>query len=296
MNIVNFGSMNIDYVYRLDEFLRPGETKAAKSRSIYCGGKGLNQSIACARSGLNTYHAGLMGKEGSFLREKLTESGVRTDYISDTDDTCGHAIIQVNDHGQNSILLYPGTNAMLTEKLVSEVLARFSENDVVLLQNETNMVPQIIHDAARKGMRIAFNAAPFSMELTNYPIHLVKWLYVNEIEGASISGQTEPRKIAEQLRQMLPNTDVILTLGPAGCIYAGDDGYFEVPAEDVVPLDTTAAGDTFTGYYLYGVLNGFNAIQSLQIASRACGISITRCGASDSIPYLNEVLCVNEKT
>jgi ribokinase len=281
--------MNIDYVYRLDEFLRPGETKSTKSRNIYCGGKGLNQSIACARSGLSTYHVGLVGKEGSFLRDKLTESGVHTDYTQDTDATCGHAIIQVNDHGQNSILLFPGTNAMLTENLINEVLYRFSENDVVLLQNETNMVPYIMKESAHKAMRIAFNAAPYSGEVKDFPIQLVKWLFVNEIEGASLSNQSNPKKIVTKLRLMYPNTDVILTLGAEGCIYAGEDGYFEVPAANVVPVDTTAAGDTFTGYYLYGILNGLHALRSLQIASQACAIAITRLGASDSIPFQEEV-------
>ncbi len=289
MHIVNFGSMNIDFVYRLDEFLRPGETKAAISRAIHCGGKGLNQSIACARSGLSTYHVGLVGKEGSFLRNKLTESGVHTDYTQDTDATCGHAIIQVNDHGQNSILLFPGTNAMLTENLIDEVLCQFSENDVVLLQNETNLVPYIMQESAHKAMRIAFNAAPYSCEVKDFPIHLVKWLFVNEIEGTSLSGQTDPQEAAKRLRQMYPNTDVILTLGADGCIYSGEEGYFKVPAVDVLPVDTTAAGDTFTGYYLYGILNGFDALQSLQIASKACAVAITRFGAADSIPYRNEV-------
>ncbi len=289
MNIVNFGSMNIDYVYRLDEFLRPGETKAARNRTIYCGGKGLNQSIACARSGLSIYHVGLIGTEGRFLKDKLDENGVHTDYTHDTDATCGHAIIQVNDHGQNSILLFPGTNALLTENLVDEVLCQFSENDVVLLQNETNLIPYIMRESAHKAMRIAFNAAPYSSEVKDFPIHLVKWLFVNEIEGSSLSDQTKPQRIVTQLRQMYPNTDVILTLGAEGCIYAGVDGYFEVPAVNVVPVDTTAAGDTFTGYFLYGILNGFDALRSLQIASQACAIAIIRLGASDSIPFQEEV-------
>lgn len=290
MHIVNFGSMNIDYVYRLDEFLRPGETKAAKSRTIFCGGKGLNQSIACARSGLSTYHVGLIGTEGRFLKDKLDESGVHTEYIKDSDAICGHAIIQVNNHGQNSILLYAGTNAMLTESLVDDVLGRFSKDDIVLLQNETNLIAQIMRKSAQNGIRIAYNAAPFSADVKDFPIHLVKWLFVNEIEGTSLSGQTDPQEAARRLRQMYPNTDVILTLGADGCIYAGEEGYFKVPAEDVLPVDTTAAGDTFTGYYLYGIFNGFDALQSLQIASKACAVAITRFGASDSIPYRDEVL------
>lgn len=289
MKIVNFGSLNIDYVYRVDEFLLPGETKPAKSRDVFCGGKGLNQSIACARAGLNTYHAAFLGAEGRFLSEKLAESGVKTDYIREVPQSCGHAMIQVNDHGQNCILLYPGTNALLTEAFANEVLSHFSSGDVLLLQNETNLVPELMKKAAERGMRIAFNAAPFTKAVLGFPIGLVRWLFVNEIEGAALSGKTEPGAVAAALRKAYPNTEVVLTLGAAGCLYAGAEGTFSVPAADVRPIDTTAAGDTFTGYYLMAALGGQGAKRALEIASAASGLAITRMGAADSIPSIREL-------
>jgi ribokinase len=292
MKIVNFGSLNIDYVYRVDEFLRPGETKPARSREIFCGGKGLNQSIACARAGLSTYHAGFLGSEGIFLKEKLAESGVATDFICEVKQTCGHAIIQVSDSGQNCILLYPGTNALLTEAFADEVLTHFSSGDVALFQNETNLVPELIEKASRKGLKVALNAAPFTEAVKAFPLELVDWLFVNEIEGASLSGETEYQAAARKLRKRYPNTEIILTAGPRGCVYAGAEGMLEEPAADVVPLDTTAAGDTFTGFYLMAALSGTGAKRALQIASAASGLAITRMGAADSIPTIGQVQAV----
>lgn len=289
MKIVNFGSLNIDYVYRVDEFLRPGETKPALSREIFCGGKGLNQSIACAKAGIQTFHAGFIGTEGCFLKEKLASCGVNTEFLLEVPQSCGHAVIQVNDAGQNCILLYPGTNAILTPDFVDEVLGRFDAGDVVMLQNETNMVGEIIDKAAGKGMRVALNAAPFSEAVKGYPLSKVTWLFVNEIEGAQLSGETDFETIARSLHDKYSGTDIILTLGVQGSIYAGREGVFHVPAQKVVPLDTTAAGDTFTGYYLMGALSGFEARCSLEIAAAASAISVTRSGAADSIPSRNEM-------
>ncbi|MEN6595365.1 MAG: ribokinase [Clostridiaceae bacterium] len=289
MNVVNFGSLNIDYVYRLDEFIRPGETKPAKSRKIFCGGKGLNQSIACARAGISTYHAGFIGAEGRFLKEKLAESGVNTEFVREVPAASGHAVIQVNDRGQNCILLYPGTNALLTEAFADEVLSHFGKGDVALFQNETNLVPELIEKANQKGLRVAFNAAPFTEAVKDYPLEKTSWLFVNEIEGAGLSGETEPEAIAARLRALYPHTELILTLGAEGCLYAGGEGLCLVPAADVVPVDTTAAGDTFTGYYLMGALSELGARKSLRLASAASGIAITRMGAADSIPSIEQV-------
>lgn len=289
MKVVNLGSLNIDYVYRVDAFIRPGETKPARQREIFCGGKGLNQSIACAKAGLDVYHAGFVGKEGHFLVEKMRESGVKTEFVREVDDCCGHAIIQVNDDGQNCILLYPGTNAMLTADFVDEVLDHFEPGDVVLLQNETNMVGQIMVKAVERGLRVAFNAAPFTEAVKSYPIVKTHWLFVNEIEGGALSGETKYSSVAEKLRGMYPETDIVLTLGSEGSIYTGQQGSFHSPAQRVVPVDTTAAGDTFTGFYLMGALNGQKPEQSLDLATMASAVAVTHPGAADSIPSMETV-------
>ena len=106
MKILNIGSLNIDYVYKVDKFLLPGETKSSLSLDTHCGGKGLNQSIAAAKAGNEVYHAAFMGKGGEILKEALSENGVNVDLIKKHDNMSGHAIIQVDENGQNCILLY----------------------------------------------------------------------------------------------------------------------------------------------------------------------------------------------
>ena len=289
MKVLNFGSLNLDYVYAVDEFVQPGETRSCLGRQVHCGGKGLNQSIAMARAGLEVWHAGINGEEGGILRQALAESGVHLDYLRQADSPSGHAIIQVNRRGQNCILLYPGTNAELTEEFVDEVISSFDFGDVVLLQNETNLGPYIMRKAAERGLFIAFNASPIP-GVENYPLEFVYWLFINEIEGAALSGETEPKAILRALREKYPRTQVILTLGGDGSYW--DDGRETVfcPACHVQAVDTTAAGDTFTGFFLRGVLGEDCGLAPLTLATCASGIAVTRPGAAPSVPTLAEVL------
>lgn len=289
MKVLNFGSLNLDYVYAMDEFVQPGETRACLGRQIHCGGKGLNQSIAMVRAGLPVWHAGIIGQEGGLLRETLVESGVHLDFLRQDDAPGGHTVIQVDSHGQNSILLYPGTNAAITRGFVDEVLSAFGPGDVVLLQNEINLVPYIMEKAAERGLAIAFNASPFP-GVETYPLSLVRWLFVNEIEGGAISGETEPQAILQALRAKFPKTEVILTLGSDGSLWANDRETAFCPACHVQAVDTTGAGDTFTGYFLRGVLGEDTGLAPLTLATRASAIAVTRPGAAPSVPQLSEVL------
>ena len=192
MRVVNFGSLNIDYVYRVDHFVQPGETMSAQSLQIQCGGKGLNQSVALARAGVETWHAGLIGPEGHFLKETLDRAGVHTRFVEESAGSTGHAIIQVDSTGQNSILLHDGANGRLTPDFVTAVLDQFSAGDTVLLQNETSCVEEIIHQAARRGMRTAMNAAPANEKL----VGLKKDLFYLRMQHAT-NQLDNPLKIRE---------------------------------------------------------------------------------------------------
>lgn len=289
MKIVNFGSMNIDYVYKVDSFVKAGETKKAENREVFCGGKGLNQSIACSKAGLDTYHAAYYGKEATLLVDKLNAYDVHTVLLRETEQESGHAIIQVDMAGENCILLYSGTNSLYNAEYIDEVFSRFSKNDIVLLQNETNMVGYIIGKAVEKGMRIAFNAAPFTPEVKGYPIEKVTWLFVNEIEGGALSGETEYDRMAERLHEMYPNTEVILTLGKEGSIHISLEGLCRASAKKVKVVDTTAAGDAFTGYYLMGAVNNVGVKNALAMATAASAQTVTCEGAADTIPWLDEL-------
>lgn len=290
MRLLNFGSLNIDYTYQVPHFLSPGETCSCTAMAVGCGGKGLNQSIAAAKAGLETWHAGRIGNEGSFLLEALTQAKVRTDFVSVDSGPTGHAIIQVNPSGENCILIYPGANRRLDESTAHCILDQFSPGDFLLLQNETNLVPELIRMGHSRGMSVAFNAAPISNDLLSYPLELVDYLLINETEGYALTGSSSPQEICAILTQRFPSLQLVLTLGELGCIYAHGDERISVSAKQVKAVDTTAAGDTFTGFFLKGIVNGSDPQSALQLATAASALSVTRLGAASSIPSMDEVL------
>ena len=289
MRVLNIGSLNIDYVYEMPHFVQPGETLSSLRLQINCGGKGLNQSIAAAKAGLDVYHAGCIGEEGLFLVEKLAQSGVHTDYIRQVEDKTGHAIIQVDPSGQNDIILYSGANHALTEEAVDAVLAQFSRGDIVLLQNETSCVAYAVRRAWELGLRVALNAAPSDENLKQVPLEKLEWLLVNEVEGAYLARTQEPAEILRRLGQRCPDTTIVLTLGGAGSMAARGGETVHVPAMTVQAVDTTAAGDTFTGYFLRQAAEGGSLASCLQLATAASALAVTRPGAADSIPSYEEV-------
>lgn len=290
MKAVNIGSCNIDYVYAMEHFIQPGETKDCIRMTKGCGGKGLNQSIAIAQAGVEVWHAAFIGEEGLFLKEKMAAKGVNTDLVRVGSGANGHAIIQVDAGGQNSIILYGGTNRQFTEAFVDEILAACDPGDIIVLQNEINLIPYIIEHAWEKQLRVAFNAAPYGDEIRSYPLEKVEWLIVNEVEGAGLSGAEEPDAIIAALRRAYPATNILLTLGKEGAIYASDSGQVRVPACRVQAVDTTAAGDTFIGYFLRGIAGGMDVTQTLKMATVASAIAVTRPGAADSVPTYHEVM------
>lgn len=290
MKVLNFGSCNIDYVYHMDQFIRPGETKSCLRLDQNCGGKGLNQSIALAQAGTAVFHAGLIGTEGEFLREKMQSKGVDTSFVRVGQGAGGHAIIQVDENGQNCIILYGGTNMQITPDFIDEVLAQFDAGDILVLQNEISNIPCIMDKAFEKGLRVAFNAAPYDDAVRQYPLEKVEWLIVNEVEGGGLSGETDDEKIARTLMTLYPDMKIMLTLGKSGCIYCSRDELIRQPACRVDAVDTTAAGDTFIGYFVRGIADGLPMEKTLKLATVASAIAVTRPGAADSVPACEEVL------
>lgn len=289
MPILNFGSLNIDHVYRVDTFVLPGETKHTKSYAIHSGGKGLNQSIAAARAGSQVFHAGIAGRDGGFLVEMLQTAGVNTSLMLHSNEVSGHAIIQVADSGQNCILLYGGTNQMLTEDYVERTLEEFGNEGFVLLQNETNLVGEIIEKAARKGLKVTLNAAPYSEVVNSYPINQLDWLIVNEVEGAGIVGEAADESLLQRLAERFPQAGILLTLGSRGAQCYRGGHYASIGSCKVQAVDTTAAGDTFCGYFLSGVMQGLSLAETLRLATVASALCVQRPGAANSIPTRAEV-------
>ena len=192
MKILNFGSCNIDYVYSMDHIVLVGETQTTQKMEIFPGGKGLNQSIALARAGAETYHAGCVGNDGDMLLDVLRESGVHTEYVKQVDEKNGHAIIQVSRLGENSIFLHPGSNALVTKEWVDAVLEHFSEGDILLLQNEINLIDYIVEKAHERKMTVMLNPSPMNEEIQKIDFHKLSYIVLNEVEAKDISGCDEP--------------------------------------------------------------------------------------------------------
>lgn len=289
MKILNIGSLNIDYVYELSHIVTPGETADSKSMSIFPGGKGLNQSIAVARSGGSISHAGCIGNDGLFLKELLQSAGVNTKYIKVEDASSGHAIIQVDQKGENSIILYHGTNYMIDKDYIDSVLSDFSEGDILILQNEISNLQYIIDKAYDKKMKIVLNPSPITDELKKTDLSKISILILNEIEAFSFSGERDTDKICEYFRHNFPTLSVVLTLGSKGSIYVGKDDQVFYPAFSVKAVDTTSAGDTFTGYFISGLVKEIKTENAFKFATAAAAISVSKKGASSSIPTIDEV-------
>lgn len=289
MKILNFGSLNLDYVYQVEHILIPGETLSSSDRTIFCGGKGLNQSIALAKAGITVYHAGMVGEGGEILLETCRKNGVDTRFVRKIDGPCGHTVIQVDKDAQNCILLFGGANRSITREFVDEVLAFFEKGDVILLQNEINELGYIIDKASEKGMMIILNPSPYDNALDRCNLSKVSLFLVNEIEGYQITGEKEPEAILAKVRSIYPKAKIVLTLGSEGAVYQDENQIYRQGIYKVKAIDTTAAGDTFTGYFIASILENMSVEEGLKLAAKASAIAVSRPGATASIPLREEV-------
>lgn len=293
MKVLNLGSLNIDYVYDVDHFVRAGETQGSLNMETFCGGKGLNQSIALSRSGIEVWHGGAVGFDDSkMLLDTLAAAGVRINLINRKNSKSGHAIIQKVKSGENCILLHGGANHMITKEDVAFTLGNFQQGDYIILQNEISELPYIMESAHKKGMKVVFNPSPISREIMDYPLEYVDYFILNEIEAADICDGhgLEGSELIEKLHGLFPESKIVLTLGEKGSIYKDSEKIYHQPIFKVKAVDTTAAGDTFTGFFIGALVSNKGVEDSLEIAAKASAISVTRNGASVSIPTLGEVV------
>ena len=291
MKILNLGSLNLDKVYCVDSFVKPGQTIMASDYKVFCGGKGLNQSVAIARAGVPVYHAGMIGADGGILRSMLNECGANTSFLWRSDCDSGHAAIQVEPSGQNCIIVYGGANRDIRESHLDEALSVLSPGDILLTQNETSCVAYAIRAARLKGAKIAFNPSPITPELKSYPLDLVDIFILNEVEGAELSGCCDSyEKMLSALTDRFPNAEFVLTVGRDGAYYKKGGEVLHQPAFQVETVDTTAAGDTFCGFFLASLAKGYTPREALLFATSAAAISVGRSGAAPSIPMWNEML------
>jgi ribokinase len=303
MKILVFGSLNVDLIFSVDHIVRPGETTGSTALTRSAGGKGANQAAALAKAGMPVYMAGKIGGDGEFLLDLLRSYGVNTNYVARYDGATGQALIQLDKNSQNAIVLFPGGNALISGEEVNAVLENFTEGDIVVLQNEINLTAEIIESAKSRNMRIYLNPSPYNERIEKLPLEKVDAFFVNEIEGAAMAGLPPPvpsapgvfEEILSRLVRRFPESEIILTAGKAGAYY----GFKETREKgDIVQgpvVDTTGAGDTFSGYYIAARVNQFPVQQALAMACKAASIAVSRKGAMTAIPVSSEV-CRPENT
>lgn len=300
MAVLVFGSINIDRTFKLPHTLALGETLLSSSLSIQAGGKGANQAVALSKAGIKTYMAGSIGTDGLWIRDQLKEYGVNISLIKIKDDCyTGTATILLDNEGRNSIILYGGGNRENDEDYIDKVLSNFERGDWIVLQNEINNLDLIIMKAKKKGMKICLNPSPFEKELLSLPLGEVDLLVLNEVEmqqlmELQISDDIDDYKSKlKELSSKLHSSMLLLTLGEKGSLLKNpaheDILYAPIVKTDV--RDTTAAGDTFLGYFLSSIIDGKSDEEALRRATRASSIAVSRAGAMDSIPFHYELDC-----
>ena len=289
MKALNFGSLNLDYVYQVAHFVQPGETLSAITQAVFPGGKGLNQSVALAKAGADVWHAGCLGQGGAMLKQVLQDSGVKLEHLVSVEEIQGNAVIQVNPEGQNCILLFGGSNQCVTTEQIEQTFACFDAGDYLILQNEVNALPEIVDAGAAREMKIVLNPSPFNEKINAVDLSKISWLLMNEVEAEQLSGSPDPEEAWKILHSRWPGLSAVITLGSEGSIAFTGTETVRQEAFRVKAVDTTAAGDTYTGFFIAGLMESLPLAECLRRASLASSISVTRPGAASSIPTKEEV-------
>lgn len=283
MAIWNLGSINQDIVYSVPHLPGPGETLASTGRQTFLGGKGTNMSVAAARAAAQVHHIGAVGADGGWAVERLLEYGVDPRNIAEIETETAQALIFVDPAGENTIVLHPGANHEVPQATLQSALAEAQTGDWLVLQNETNLQRTAAEMGRKLGLQVAYAAAPFAADRVQAVLPYLDFLILNAVEAAQLTQATG------QSPEELPVRDVIVTLGADGAdwVHRGTRQHFD--AIKVDPVDTTGAGDTFTGYVLAGLDRGLPMAQAIGLALRAGALMVTRHGTADVIPDLSEV-------
>jgi ribokinase len=284
MVIYNLGSINSDYFYHLPNLPLAGETLAAHEYQRGMGGKGANMSVAASRGAARVMHIGSVGQDGLWSKNRLLEYGVDTRHIASGSIT-GHAIIMIDPSGENSIIIYPGANREITKDQIGSALSEASSGDILLMQNETNQQIYTAKTAKELGLKVIYAAAPFEAKSVADILPYMDMLVLNEIEAKQLETSS-----GQDLQSLGPN-HIFVTLGSRGCKHFDklQDKTLHFDAIPVKAVDTTGAGDTFTGYLAAGLDRGLGVEQSIMLATRAAALMVMRHGTSDVIPDLKDI-------
>lgn len=287
MTVYCLGSINIDHVYRLPALPRAGETTSATSHQPGLGGKGVNQSVAALRAGARVVHIGAVGQGDRWIEGELSRHGVPLDHIARVAEGTGHAIVAVDDAGENQIIIHSGANLAQDPALIAATLSMAGPGDILLLQNETSHQVEAAQMARARGLRVFYSAAPFALPPLLAVLPHVTHLLVNQGEAEALV-QATGMALGDQ-----PVQAVIVTLGARGAqwISAGSEPLF-TPAFPVQPVDTTGAGDCFAGSLAAALDLGASPAEAMRYAAAAAALQVTRPGAAPAMPNRDEVLAL----
>lgn len=286
MSVVVLGSANLDVVIALQRIPSPGETVLTDTISRGCGGKGANQAVAAARSGATTTFLGAVGNDdaATLLLDGLSGAGADVSAVRRTDGPSGTAYVMVDAHGENAIVVIGGANAGYTDLTEAEADS-IRRADVLLMQLEVPIetVTAAATIARAAGVQVMLNAAPYA-ELPPALLEQLDLLILNEHEAALTAGmQGTPEELAAAILEAVPG--VLITLGAAGSLHATRGAEpVRIEAPQVTAVDTTGAGDTFSGAYAAATVEGLPASDRLRFAGAAAALAVQEGGAVDAIP------------
>ena len=284
--IFNLGSLNLDHVYRVPRFVQPGETMSVDGYERHLGGKGYNHSAAIAKAHGTVVHIGAC-PTADLAAFQVVPAPTLAWHIEPSAQPAGHAIIQVDTHGENQILLFPGANRTVTQHHLDTLAAgpdAPEPGDWFLAQNETNLVKEALQWAKSLGLRTAYAAAPFDAEAIEQILPYIDAMALNAVEAQQL--QDSMGRTIDQLGIDL----VVVTKGGDGVSLWHQDRWTDCPAFSVDKIvDTTGAGDCFFGSFLAELAQGQQPSVAIRFAQAAAALSVTQTGASTSYADRSEV-------
>lgn len=282
MTVYCYGSINEDHIYALPHRIAAGETLAASGYRVELGGKGANQSVAAARAGAVVRHIGAVGAGGA--ESTLAAFGVDVTGVQHVPEATGHAVILLDPDGENSIVIHPGANRALDLGTAKAALARAEIGDVILVQNETAHAAEMAEHATGLGMEVIYSAAPFDARAIQAVLPFINILVMNAVEAAQLQSALG-MEFAE-----LPVETVIVTKGAAGASWhARGTPDIDVPAMAERVVDTTGAGDCFTGALAAALDRGLAPAEAMRFAAAASGLKVGRAGTAGAMPARTEI-------
>lgn len=295
--IVVIGSSNVDLLMKMDHLPEKGETVTdAVFMQVY-GGKGANQAVAAARAGGNIAFVNCVGEDAYTpqMVQNYKDDRIDTSFVfNEKGMASGHALIMIGGEGMNYLSVAPGANYELTPSKIDEAMPVIDEAAMIVMQYEIpeETIKYVIDLANKKNIPVIWNMAPARAFDLSY-IPKINILVLNEVEAGFLAEMhVETEEDAEKAANILIEKGVekvIITLGSKGAFVVTKDEKVSVPSFKVNAIDTTAAGDTFCGSFAVALVEGKSLKDSLQFASAAAAISVTRMGAQPSAPTRTEI-------